>query len=196
MSRTALPRAQQAADEAGLRFVEAFLATAPAALAGDPERDELAGLTRARRWLRGALAGFAPRSRLARPSVGLRREDLAPLATFRESLREALRADAPRRSAPAGPDDFAVELRWSPGEGVRYRPTGEGWRAVAGLVAVELLRAEAAGTLGRLKTCAYPPCGFPFVDRSPTVSRMWHDTKRCGNLVNLRAARARASAGT
>ena len=48
-----------------------------------------------------------------------------------------------------------------------------------------------AGTWPRLKTCAYRPCGACFYDSSPNRARVWHDTKMCGNIINLRASRAR-----
>jgi hypothetical protein len=170
VSRTALPRRREVIGEPGLRFVEAFLSTSTADGDGDKDRDRLTSVAEAQRWLDSALRELRPVSRLT-----------------------ALRADG---SQP--PDRFAdytstVDIRWDPIAGVRYRPGVDGWQAVVALISVELLRAEAAGTLHRLKTCAYAPCGFPFIDQSPNTSRMWHDTKRCGNVMNLRAARARTA---
>jgi predicted RNA-binding Zn ribbon-like protein len=192
VSRTALPRRREVIGEPGLRFVEAFLSTSTADGDGDKDRDRLTSVAEAQRWLDSALRELRPVSRLT-GSIRLGRGDLDPLRTFRETLRAALRADG---SQP--PDRFAdytstVDIRWDPIAGVRYRPGVDGWQAVVALISVELLRAEAAGTLHRLKTCAYAPCGFPFIDQSPNTSRMWHDTKRCGNVMNLRAARARTA---
>ncbi len=104
-------------------------------------------------------------------------------------MRNALRADGPTGEQP--PTVSTVDLSVSSAGELTYTASGDGWRAVAGLVIMELFMARAAGTLRRLKTCAYEPCGWPFVDESRNVSRVWHDTSKCGNLVNLRAHRAR-----
>ncbi|HKI41745.1 MAG TPA: CGNR zinc finger domain-containing protein [Mycobacterium sp.] len=191
MSRTALPRHREVIDEPGLRFVEAFLSTSTADGAGDKDRDQLTSVAGAQRWLDGALRELRPVSRLTGTSGRLGRGDLDPLRTFRETLRAAFRADGPQPPDLLADYTSTVDVQWDPIAGVRYRSAVDGWRAVVGLTSVELLRAEAAGTLHRLKTCAYAPCGFPFIDQSPNTSRMWHDTKRCGNVMNLRAARAR-----
>ena len=168
------------ANVVGVDVTVGLLRTATREHAGDPSRDRLADLRSARVW----------------SPVPLDADDLEPLRAFREEVRDALRAD---RDGPAGPVSrfvSTVELAWDPSGELSYAATGIGWRAVAGLVTVELLLAQAAGRLRRLKTCAYEPCGWPFIDESRNVSRVWHDTSKCGNLVNLRAHRARRTATT
>ncbi|MFI6076338.1 CGNR zinc finger domain-containing protein [Actinoplanes sp. NPDC051343] len=78
---------------------------------------------------------------------------------------------------------------------MQYRPAGEDGRAIAELVAAEILLAQARGTWPHLKTCANLACGVCFYDTSPNRSRVWHDTKTCGNVSNLRASRARRRTG-
>jgi predicted RNA-binding Zn ribbon-like protein len=74
---------------------------------------------------------------------------------------------------------------------MRYRPASGDARAIAELVAAETLLAQARGSWPHLKTCANPVCGVCFFDTSPNRSRVWHDTRTCGNASNLRASRAR-----
>ncbi|MEA5365288.1 CGNR zinc finger domain-containing protein [Amycolatopsis sp., V23-08] len=45
--------------------------------------------------------------------------------------------------------------------------------------------------MARFRTCAKAPCGAAFYDTSRSGSRVWHDVKTCGNVVNLRASRSR-----
>jgi predicted RNA-binding Zn ribbon-like protein len=183
---------------AGLRFVQDLVNTALAA-PGKPTRpDLLADLGSARSWLTDALAAWSAATGNPTPAIDLDECDLAPLRDHRELLRAALRAtpgDDTAASAPVpGPSrDIAAKvlLTVTPDGGVRYEPLESGWRAVRALTSAETLLAGAAGTGPRLKTCAYPPCGLCFYDSSPNRARVWHDTKTCGNVTNLRASRSR-----
>jgi predicted RNA-binding Zn ribbon-like protein len=164
----------------GVPLLEALLRTSTAQRADTPA-DELSTLDSAKNWAQRT--GHA---------VHLRRADLEPLRAFRETLRQALRADRPRTPADdAAEFDASVELRWSFASGLGVRPLKDGWEAVASLITVELVTADADGTLRRVKTCARAECGYPFIDHSRNVSRMWHDADTCGNIINLRASRAR-----
>lgn len=71
---------------------------------------------------------------------------------------------------------------------------GTGWRQVAGTVLSDILVAQQHGLWQRLKACRNEPCSVVFYDSSKNQSRVWHNTSDCGNLVNLRAARARGRA--
>jgi predicted RNA-binding Zn ribbon-like protein len=68
---------------------------------------------------------------------------------------------------------------------------GDGWRQVAGTVLADILLAQQHELWPRLKACRNAPCSVVFYDNSKNQSRVWHNTSDCGNLVNLRAARAR-----
>jgi predicted RNA-binding Zn ribbon-like protein len=57
---------------------------------------------------------------------------------------------------------------------------------------IEMLTAQQADTWRRLKVCRNHRCQVAFFDRSRNNSGVWHSTKICGNLENLRAHRARA----
>jgi predicted RNA-binding Zn ribbon-like protein len=78
---------------------------------------------------------------------------------------------------------------------VTYRATGVGWRVVSALVHTELLLAQHTGAAERFRSCANPACGAAFYDRTRNGSRVWHDAKTCGNVMNLRASRARRARG-
>jgi predicted RNA-binding Zn ribbon-like protein len=171
--------------EVGVPLLEALLRTSTAHRADTPA-DELSTLDSAKDWAQRT--GHA---------VHLRRADLEPLRAFRETLRQTLRADQPRTpiDVDAAEFDASVELRWSFASGLDVRPLKAGWEAVASLITVELVMADANGTLRRVKTCARAECGYPFIDHSRNVSRMWHDADTCGNIINLRASRARKAVG-
>lgn len=166
---------------------------------GKPTRpDLLADLGSARSWLSDALAAWSAATGSPTPAIDLDEGDLAPLRDHRELLRAALRAapgaGAAARAPASGPSrDIAAKilLTVTPDGVVRYEPLESGWRAVRALTSAETLLAGAAGTAPRLKTCAYPPCGLCFYDSSPNRARVWHDTKTCGNVTNLRASRSR-----
>jgi predicted RNA-binding Zn ribbon-like protein len=178
------------ADEAGLGLVTRLLASSTRRAAGNPERDLLASPGEAHRWLT-AVADSPNGQALA--GLELTARDLPALRRFRESLRDALQAGLARPSE-AEPVETGVDLRWDR-HGVHYTPRGSGWRRIGAVVSMELLLATASGRVSRLKTCAYAPCGYPFLDASRNQSRLWHDTAKCGNRVNLRASRARRRTG-
>jgi predicted RNA-binding Zn ribbon-like protein len=177
-----------------LGFLMSFLSTTTRLSSGDPENDVLSDLGQARRWAASALAERVTRSGVDLTDIFLEQVDLEPLRAFREELRTALGAN--RTTATESPARIVatVDVHWVTDGRLGFRPTGTGWRGIAGLLVMDLLLAEASGRLRRLKTCAYAPCGFPFVDNSPSLTRAWHDTRRCGNVVNLRASRARRRA--
>ncbi|GHJ39431.1 CGNR zinc finger domain-containing protein [Streptomyces sp. TS71-3] len=181
----------EGASRAGLMFTSALLATTTAEEAGVPGRDRLASPASANAWVE-QLAEGVPGDYLR--DLVLTPAGLVQLRRFREFLRAALRADRilseSTADTPSAPFVSAAKLSWTPA-GARLLPGGTGWHRAVAVATAELLLAEAAGHLRRLKTCAYGPCGFPFIDSSRNLSRAWHDTARCGNLVNLRASRAR-----
>jgi predicted RNA-binding Zn ribbon-like protein len=191
----------------GLRFVQDLVNTAVESRAYDPVHDRLASPRAAREWLRGALEGWAAATGSTAPVITLRPDELAGVQELRERLRAALRATAANAEAPTGgaaagggsegggPGFVALggDLKLAAGRDgrVRYLPASADARAIAELVAAETLLAQARGTWPLLKACANPVCGVCFYDTSPNRSRVWHDTRICGNRTNLRASRAR-----
>lgn len=184
-------RLREAADDEALALLVSFLGTALRDHVGDPELDALADIRSARRWIGAALVERQRLGGVESGDVFLAEQDLEPLRALRESLRDSV--DASRVEFVGAPFRVTtgLEVSWGTDGGLAARPTGAGWRAVAGLIMVEMLLARATDRLRKLKTCAYQPCGAPFVDHSPNLSRSWHDTAKCGNAVNLRASRAR-----
>jgi predicted RNA-binding Zn ribbon-like protein len=180
----------------GLCFVQDLINTALEAHAYEHERDRLAEPGPAREWLRGALGRWAIATGTPAPLIALRPDDLGGLQELRERLRTGLRAhalNAPSAPAPASALVVGGDLRLVAADDgrMRYRPIAEDARAVGELVAAETLLAQARGTWPQLKTCANPVCGRCFYDTSPNRSRVWHDTRTCGNTSNLRASRGR-----
>jgi predicted RNA-binding Zn ribbon-like protein len=174
----------------GLGLVQDLVNTS---LADDPALapDLLATLDGAQAWLGAALAAWSAATRRPAPEILLAEADLEPMRVLREQIRALLRRD---HGAPADVGAGAasrIELALDTEGVVAYQPIGRGWKALAGLVYAELWLAQAAGTRERLKTCDKPTCRAAFYDRSRNSSRVWHDTKMCGNAINLRASRAR-----
>jgi predicted RNA-binding Zn ribbon-like protein len=180
----------------GLRLAQDLVNTSLRGHQGQPELDHLAELPTAEAWLRQALAAWSAATGRQLPGLSLREQDLVPLRTLREHLRCCVRANAAHvdQEQPTVPDGAAnsdVRLTLHANGQVGYGPVAPGWLGVAGLISIELLLAQAAGSLSRLKSCAAPACGACFYDGSPNRARVWHDTKLCGNAPNLRASRAR-----
>ena len=156
--------------------------------------DLLATLDDAQGWLGAALAAWSATTRRPAPEIVLTDADLGPLRALRRQTREVLRQGAGASADGSSSVAPRIELALDADGAVAYQPVGRGWKALAGLVYAELWLAQTAGTRQRLKTCAKPTCGAAFYDRSRNLSRVWHDTKMCGNAINLRASRARQAA--
>jgi predicted RNA-binding Zn ribbon-like protein len=187
----------------GLRLVQDLVNTALAERAGVPQAgvsqaDVLMEPGGARAWLGRALEAWSAATGIPAPAIDLDQSDLEPLRDHRELLRAALRPGSAGPGEPMSPSrEIAARALLTVGADgrVRYEPLESGWRAVRALTSIEILLAQTAGTWPRLKTCAYRPCGACFYDSSPNRARVWHDTKMCGNISNLRASRARKRAG-
>ncbi len=175
----------------GLRFVQDLVNTALAEHSDGARPDLLGDAGSGNAWLGQALGAWSAATGSPAPVIRLEEPDLAALRDHRELLRESLRAGPGTPAAPSREIAAKVLLAVLPDGSVRYEPFESGWRAVRALTSVEALLAQASGTWPRLKACAYPPCGVCFYDSSPNRTRVWHDTKLCGNITNLRASRAR-----
>ena len=168
-----------------LQRVQSFLNTRATGRPAEP--DLLASPGPANKWLRTLKWPATPR---------LTADDLTPLRELREALQAQLQAgrDTPET---AHQPDLAHQL-----EKLRWRMTledgqlalsaeGTGWRQVAGPVLSDILAAQQHGLWPRLKACRNPVCSVIFYDNSKNQARVWHNTAVCGNLINLRASRAR-----
>jgi hypothetical protein len=184
MSDPATERYAAAPAPALLRRVQSFLNTR--STGRPPEADLLAGPASANSWLRTLAWPASPR---------LTTDDLPPLYELRAALQAQLEAGRTPETRPH-PDLAGIhdKLRWSVtlDEGrLALSPEGDGWRQVAGTVLADILLAQQHELWPRLKACRNAPCSVVFYDNSKNQSRVWHNTSDCGNLVNLRAARAR-----
>jgi predicted RNA-binding Zn ribbon-like protein len=168
-----------------LQRVQSFLNTRATGRPAEP--DLLASPTSANSWLRTLDWPTKPR---------LTTDDLA----FLRELRGALQSEVEARQHSLGlarQSDLArhlAKLRWklTLQEGVlALTAEGAGWRQVAGTVLSDMLVAQERELLPRLKACRNAPCSVVFYDSSKNQSRVWHNTLACGNLINVRASRAR-----
>ena len=185
MSDPATERYAAAPAPALLRRVQSFLNTR--STGRPPEADLLAGPASANSWLRTLAWPASPR---------LTTDDLPPLYELRAALQAQLEAD--RAAAEPRPQPnlarYLEKLRWGMTlkEGrLALLAEGDGWRQVAGIVLGDIFLAQQQDLWPRLKACRNAPCSVVFYDSSKNQSRVWHNTSDCGNLVNLRAARAR-----
>ena len=185
MSDLATERYAAALAPGPLRRVQSFLNTR--STGRPPEADLLAGPAAANAWLRALEWPANPR---------LTTDDLPPLYELREALQAEI-AGGRQASGPGARPDLArhlEKLRWTmkvEGERFVLAAEGEGWRQVAGTVLGDILLAQEHELWPRLKACRNPPCSVVFYDSSKNQSRVWHNTSICGNLINLRASRAR-----
>jgi predicted RNA-binding Zn ribbon-like protein len=185
MSDPATERYAAAPAPASLRRVQSFLNTR--STGRPPEADLLARPASANSWLRALDWPSSPR---------LTTDDLPPLYELRAALQAQLQADRTAAGFQSQPDMTPIldKLGWritlKDGR-LGLSPEGDGWHQVAGTVLADILLAQEHELWPRLKACRNPPCSVVFYDSSKNQSRVWHNTSDCGNLVNLRAARAR-----
>jgi predicted RNA-binding Zn ribbon-like protein len=168
-----------------LQRVQSFLNTRSAGRPAEP--DLLASPASANRWLRTLEWPTTPR---------LAADDLTPLRELREALQAQLEAgqDTPETAHQPDLAHHLEKLRWSVTlkEGqLALSAEGAGWRQVAGTLLGDILLAQQHELWPRLKACRNPVCSVIFYDSSKNRSRVWHNTSVCGNLINLRASRAR-----
>jgi predicted RNA-binding Zn ribbon-like protein len=70
-------------------------------------------------------------------------------------------------------------------------PEQHGWPAIMANIVASFAELVVSGDLKRVKRCGNPNCSFLFFDESLNRSRRWCDPALCGNLVKVRAFRAR-----
>ncbi|WOP19345.1 CGNR zinc finger domain-containing protein [Raineyella sp. LH-20] len=193
----ATERLQLSAAPGPLAFVQDLLNTAPIGT----RSDLLEATASAEGWLRDALEEWAEQRAVDAPTVELSDSGVHRLRDLRDDLRGVLYA----RDTSDAPGPVDVTARWSEpavvdvdGGGVAsLLPVGRDWHVVASLVAIEILEAQRSGAWPRLKVCRNTTCAASFFDRSRNNSGVWHSTRTCGNVANLRAHRSRRrAAGT
>jgi predicted RNA-binding Zn ribbon-like protein len=185
MSDPATERYAAAPAPVSLQRVQSFLNTRSAGLPVKP--DLLASPASANRWLRTLEWPRTPR---------LTADDLTPLRELREALQAQLEA-GPDVPATAHQPDLAHhldQLRWKmtlKDGRLALSADGAGWHQIAGTVISDILVAQQHELWPRLKACRNRVCSVIFYDSSKNQARVWHNTAVCGNLINLRASRAR-----
>jgi predicted RNA-binding Zn ribbon-like protein len=172
-----------------LRLVQRFLNTADL----EAGTDELADAARARRWLVA--------NRLLARGDAFGEPDRKLLVEVRETLRRLAHANQERKTDPAAlrllnehasRAPLAVEVHADRAELVAASAGVDG--AVGRLLAV-VFTAARDGTWSRLKACRNDSCRWVFYDASRNRVGTWCSMAVCGNRHNVRAFRARRSAG-
>jgi predicted RNA-binding Zn ribbon-like protein len=149
--------------------------------------DLLADPVVAQRWLTPALREWSERAGQPQADLTLNRRDMTALRRLRAELRHWLvTGDTADLQGPSE----ALTVGVTAGRAV-YGPRREGAAGLTALVGMELLLAMHSGIADRLRVCMNAECSAAFYDQSRNGSRVWHDVKTCGNVVNLRASRAR-----
>jgi predicted RNA-binding Zn ribbon-like protein len=74
---------------------------------------------------------------------------------------------------------------------MKLLPLERGWTDVMAAVVASYAELTVSGDLRRVKRCGNPSCQFIFFDSSANQTRRWCDPALCGNLVKVRAFRAR-----
>jgi predicted RNA-binding Zn ribbon-like protein len=185
VSDPATERYAAAPAPASLQRVQSFLNTRSTGRPAEP--DLLASATSANKWLRTLEWPATPR---------LTADDVTALRELREALQAQLEAGRDTSQTAHQPDlaHHLEKLRWrvTLKEGqLALSAEGAGWRKVAGTLLSDILAAQQHELWPRLKACRNSVCSVIFYDSSKNQSRVWHNTLDCGNLVNLRASRAR-----
>ena len=87
---------------------------------------------------------------------------------------------------------YRSRLSSSPDLSVKIEPERKDSAWVTAQIAESFVDFLLHGDPKRLKNCANPDCGWLFYDDSPALSRVWCDSRTCGNLMKVRRFRERA----
>lgn len=170
----------------GLAFVQEILNTRSAGRS----RDLLADLEDAQRWLDESLEGWSAETGVPQDRVVLTEVDLGKLRHLRADLNAVVGSADRALNGHLLPVASTAARLGADGQ-VVLEPRGEGSRRVGAIVLIEIFTAQRLDRWRRLKVCRNDRCGVSFYDRSRNNSGVWHDARLCGNVVNLRASRAR-----
>ncbi|MEV4629459.1 CGNR zinc finger domain-containing protein [Micromonospora sp. NPDC049523] len=184
MSWMATGRYGLRAADTGVALVQELINTR--SVEGAP--DLLAGRGSAQEWWDGSIRHWAAVRGVAVPQGELSDEDAAALRRLRATFERFV--DSGELPAEAVP---GVTVTLAPGADgvVRPVPTGRGPDWLASALWSETLLAQQSDTWSRIKLCRNEDCRTAFYDASRNRSGVWHDVTTCGNVANLRAARAR-----
>jgi predicted RNA-binding Zn ribbon-like protein len=124
-------------------------------------------------------------------------DDVARVVRLREAIRDVLEARTHGALDTAAARRFDREARTAP---LRVRAAGgrlelssnaAGLDAALATIVGVLARADANGSLGRLKVCANDVCRWAYWDGSRNRSGTWCTMAVCGNRIKGRAFRRR-----
>jgi predicted RNA-binding Zn ribbon-like protein len=167
----------------GLALVQGILNTRSTASGSTDLLDDVAP---AQAWLTDGLAEWAERTGSVAAPMRVSAPELLDLRALRDRVRRYVDGD---RTGTA--IDVPISIVAEPDGTLRTQPTGTGMAWLESALWGAVLMAQDRDTLRRLKLCRNSYCGSAFYDRSKNNSGVWHDVRTCGNLVNLRASRAR-----
>jgi predicted RNA-binding Zn ribbon-like protein len=151
----------------GLALVQDFLNTG-----AQPGRrpDLLADTARAVDWSHRAARAWSAERGIEAQAPELSDSDLGRLRELRRAVRAMLTGETSCLIGDLGSAAFVPSFDG----GLRWRPTGQGWRWWSAAVCSEILLSEQGATWRRLKQCRNPLCNVAFYDRSWDNSGVWH----------------------
>lgn len=142
---------------------------------------------------------------LSKWELGLPASQIPELRSGLKDLRDVLRAEVKHAQSGLGLSTEGAERLNSAISGTRYRrylaaaspkvearPEHKDSAWVLAQIAESFVDVLANGDPRRLKFCANPECGWLFYDESRAMTRIWCDSRVCGNVMKVRRFRARS----
>ncbi|KAA0093248.1 CGNR zinc finger domain-containing protein [Mycolicibacterium sp. P1-18] len=158
----------------GLALVHDFLETRSV---GTRHPDLLGTAARAQTWGTAAAQAWSAGRHRAVPPTTLTEHDAARLRELRTHLVDVL-AGVPTAVALHAMPHPTMTLGGDD-DGLRWLPTGEGWRWFLGAILGEVALSQQAGTWQRMKQCRNSACGATFYDSSWRNADVWHNARTC-----------------
>ncbi len=136
--------------------------------------------------------GVTPERQPSRATVTVLRDLRDVLRTLLESGRPPGNSTLAHLNRFLGaPDRFWEMSRLQRTTHLNLRWRREDWPAVMSATVASYAELLTSGGIRRVKVCGNPDCTFMFFDKSRNRSRRWCESAACGNLVKVRAHRAR-----
>jgi predicted RNA-binding Zn ribbon-like protein len=175
-------------DDLRLDLALAFLNTR------DGQRDMLATVSRAGRWLAGdAFTGVDEELRRLLPEMRRLAGDAQPgdqAVAEARAVRNALLAAIDGAPPSTPPPGLAFSASFALGE-PSLVPQGTGLMALAEHAWIVVYELTVAGVAERLRRCHAGDCRWVYFDRSRNRSKVWCDMSGCGSRAKARAYRRR-----
>ena len=158
--------------------------------------DLLADTATAGPWAQAAATDWSRIHGVGAPVLSLTPAGLQTLRDLRDALNAMLEIPPDQRpSGPFQPDGLIprapVQLASDAQGRMMMIPLGGGADWLVSAIWSEILVAQHDDAWNRVKLCREEGCRSAFYDGSRNGSAVWHNVRKCGNMANLRASRAR-----